>query len=67
MGIEDQQHSYITAELMILNKRSEEINEILLDSVQNVLLKYVYKSNCKTSITSRLTLLDPKYYKRQML
>lgn len=67
MGIEEQDHSYVTAELMILNRRTEEINNDLLDLVQNVLLKYFDKPKYKTSITSRLSLLDPKYYKRAML
>ncbi len=67
LGISEQDHSYVTAELMILNRRTEEINNMLLDSVQSVLLKYFNKPKYKTSITSRLTLLEPKYYKRAML
>ena len=67
LGIEEQDHSYVTAELMILDRRSEKTNITLLDSVQEVLLKYFYNPKYKTSITSRLTLLDTNYYKRAML
>ena len=64
MGTNIQDHSYVTAELILLNNKTDHHFSNILKSVQDVLMKYFKSSVSKNSITSRITFIDPKYYQR---
>jgi 5-carboxymethyl-2-hydroxymuconate isomerase len=64
MGIKEQEHSYVTAELLLLNNKTENQLSLILESVQKILVKYFSNKSCKSSITCRITLIGPKFYQR---
>lgn len=64
MGINLQDYSYVTAEIILLdNKQDTQVSNIL-NSVQEILIQYFKTSVSKQSITSRITRVDPKDYQR---
>ena len=64
LGIEEQEHSYATANIQIMeNKTDDQLHEIT-NKVQNVLLKHIESSIGKTSITTQVSFLKQDYYKR---
>ena len=66
MGEVRQTHSYVSAEIMILDNKTDQQKERLLDKVQNVLVEFFQNRTDKQSITCRLTLMQPEYYRRHV-
>lgn len=63
LGIEEQEHSYVTAEVFVMENKSEsQLNE-LAENIQKVLLKRFNNTFGKTSITTQINFLN-KFYKR---
>ena len=64
LGIKEQVHSYVTADVQVMdNKSDEQLNE-LVTKVQDVLESHFKIEIGKTSITSQVSFLNKKYYKR---
>lgn len=66
MGIIEQDHSCVSAELVFINNKTENQYSLILEFVQKILVKYFSNKSCKSSITSRITLIDPRFYQRTM-
>jgi 5-carboxymethyl-2-hydroxymuconate isomerase len=63
MGLTDQEHAFVAAEIMIFpNKTAEQLNT-LSQNVQSVLEKHFQNSHHKLNITTRISYLN-KSYKR---
>lgn len=66
MGEIKQDHSYVSAEIIILNNKTNLQKERLLDEVQKVLVDFFQNNTDKQSITCRLNLMQPDYYRRHV-
>jgi 5-carboxymethyl-2-hydroxymuconate isomerase len=66
MGEIKQDHSFVTTEIILLDNKTEIQKQRILDGVQEVLISYFGNIASKFSITSRLTLVNPDYYKKQV-
>ena len=64
LGIKEQDHSYATADIQVMDNKTKVQLEELTDKVQNVLLNYFNKSIGKISITTQISFLKKDYYKR---
>ncbi len=64
MGIENQNHSYIATEIQILNNKSQDQVQRIIDSVHNAVQSDFQKVVGKNSITTRISFLDADFYKR---
>jgi 5-carboxymethyl-2-hydroxymuconate isomerase len=64
LGINDQEHAYVTAEVKVMDNKTEEQLDELASNVQNVLVKAFPKTIGKTSITTQVSFLDQRIYKR---
>lgn len=64
MGEIEQYHSYVSAEIVLLDNKTEKQNQNILNAVQNVLISYFKESDGKLSVTSRLTHVNSNFYKR---
>ena len=64
LGIKKQDHSYITADIQVLDNKTDEQLDELVTKVQEVMEYHVKTTIGKTSITSKVSFLNKKYYKR---
>ena len=64
MGLQEQKHQAISAELIVLDNKTKDQLNTILDEIQSVLQTYFAEFQEKTSITSRLTLVAPAHYRR---
>ena len=64
LGTAGKEHSYVAAEVQVLdNKSAEQLNQIM-SNVQEALRSHFTATVGVFSITSRLTLMTPEYYQR---
>ena len=64
LGTAGHEHSYVAAEVQVLdNKSAEQLNQIM-QNVQAALRSHFTATVGAFSITSRLTLMAPEYYQR---
>ena len=64
LGLKEQEHSYVTAEIQVIDNKTKEQLNTLADKVQDVLLNYLNEPIAKTSITTQVSFLNKAYYKR---
>ena len=64
MGIEIQEHSYVATDIQLLNNKTENQLNYINDSVHNAILSNFEKLIGKSSITTKITLLNVNLYKR---
>ena len=66
MGLSIQDPSYIAAEVIILDNKTEIQKQNILNAVQSVLISNFEEPDNKFSITSRLSLVYPGNYRRHV-
>ena len=64
MGEVQQDHSYVTAEIVIFDNKTDIQKQRILNAVLDILVNYFGNQICKNSITTRLSLVNPDYYKK---
>lgn len=63
LGIKEQDHSYVTAEIQILDNKSDDQLDELSVKVQKVLSDHFNSTSAKISITTQISFLN-SFYKR---
>ncbi len=64
LGIKEQEHSYVTANIQVTDNKTDEQLDDLVAEIQDVLKSHFKTTIGKTSITSQVSFLNKKYYKR---
>ena len=66
MGIVDQEHSYVAAEISTHDTKTEEELQRISENVHKVLLLYFEETIGRSSITTRVSLMEKKYYRKKV-
>ncbi len=64
LGIHEQPHSFVAAEIQVMNNKSPEQLEQLIESVHQVLLNHFQETIGASSLTTKISFLEPALYRR---